>query len=459
MSDSSSSISYNPIRTALLTLQNDRKFWSVTSLVSSIALAIIASGLFFTTHHVLVPTSLLACSAALATLVIIYIGQTMLQKLKSNDLERQQLHNRYADLLHVDSNVLTNVLNSIHQLKAGRYATDDGLEVVRYAKQKTKLIIKKTEEGSTITTKTPFSKGAAKQACIQVRIDSNSKVIRELVKLKITYSNANKEEIAHEFTILKQLSEKTSNYILQASNIKNKSLSPTHMQTTFMTDYCNQLTYNRYFEAHPNASAYERLQVVSDGLKGLAVLHEFECLHLDLHWNNLFMHDGRGKLGDFGSSRPLHLLRKTEYLAQMFAKDSCWNGNYCMLAPEIYTEIYGIKIFEEKKIAKSNSFQHLPITLKADIWSFSVLISEITPKTPENVNIDHHCYTNAHPRKANAMQIAGIIQHQIDDIVEPQDKHSLYHLVWRMSHKTPENRPDALECANFIDTWLTNNPA
>lgn len=205
------------------------------------------------------------------------------------------------------------------------------------------------------------------------------------------------------------------------------------------------------------------LAVFEDCLRGVAALHEAGFLHLDCHRGNLFIDaQGRGRLGDFGSSRSIASLNTEEGFGKMMPITGK-NGQARLplamatklLAPEI---VQGIGCFNKKR-------KNFPlISGKADVWSLgNVLAKKLKPQSPpykkliecqeaiQSARVHQSAKPYFSPFSLKLGEHATYFSSLVDSYPpEPTNKSSVDYLIWKMLHPSQALRFTAVEAADYI---------
>ncbi|CAB5359194.1 unnamed protein product [Rhizophagus irregularis] len=142
-----------------------------------------------------------------------------------------------------------------------------------------------------------------------------------------------------------------------------------------------------------------------DITNGVHYLHKEKIIHRDLHAKNIVIHKGKAKITDFGYAKSLETQTK------------------------IHTEIFGMIPYVAPELLNHKGSQLPPFSWKTDIYSFGVLLWELSSGYPPFENTDEIllpiqiiCYKKR--------------EEQIPDT--PSDYYNLYTACW---NENPEERP------------------
>ncbi len=202
-------------------------------------------------------------------------------------------------------------------------------------------------------------------------------------------------------------------------------------------------------------------------LRGLAALHEAGYLHLDCHEGNLFIDaKERGRLADFGSSRPIDSLNTVEGFGKMMPVQTRDESHHLplamafhLLAPEIVRCIGRLK--EGQRDKKEAAL--VPISGKADVWTLgNILAKKLKPQSsayqktiecqeaiqPVTPNNQCYCPFTLSIEKNNQYH-QDLLSNYPD---EPINQASVDYLIWKMLHPDHNLRFSAQEAAEYIST-------
>ncbi|KAF1327274.1 Serine/threonine protein kinase, partial [Globisporangium splendens] len=129
-------------------------------------------------------------------------------------------------------------------------------------------------------------------------------------------------------------------------------------QSIFLVmEYCDQGDLLKYLMDLPNSRVRqeEAMQLLLQIARGLQYLHKHNIAHRDLSLENIFLHDGVCKIGDFGLSA----------LADIPARDCVGKTQY--VAPEAV-------------LSQATGVTYDPV--KADIWSLGVILFMMLTGSP-----------------------------------------------------------------------------
>lgn len=200
------------------------------------------------------------------------------------------------------------------------------------------------------------------------------------------------------------------------------------------------------------------LSLYEEYLRGLAALHEVGYLHLDCHKGNLFIDtEGHGRLGDFGSSRPIDSLNTKEGFGKMMPIETAGGRSLplamavALLAPEI---VLGIGHHQEEK----DVTQPPLISGKADVWAIgNSLASLLRPKAEAYqalTTVQHQLQPQKETFQPFALKLGehNIYYSKLTDTypAQPTQQLSLDLLILKMLHPDPNQCFTALEAADYI---------
>ena len=107
----------------------------------------------------------------------------------------------------------------------------------------------------------------------------------------------------------------------------------------------------------PTLKWYKKLEILHNVIDNLECIHSKNYIHKDLHSGNVLHFDHYVKITDFGLSQSIN--------------DS--NSNVCGVLPYIAPEVLNGK----------------PYTFKSDIYSFGIIMIEVSTRKPPYVNVSH----------------------------------------------------------------------
>ncbi|CAI2172141.1 278_t:CDS:1, partial [Funneliformis geosporum] len=164
-----------------------------------------------------------------------------------------------------------------------------------------------------------------------------------------------------------------------------------------------------------NTKWINRLLILNSIISGLKEMHHLNFIHCDFHHGNIL-----NTLGNLYSISDLGISKPIEYY-QLSVK---------------YDKVYGVLPFIAPEILKGE-----PYTLASDIYSFSIIMWEITSGIPPFNNISHDFSLSL-----------DICKGKHPEIIEntPQCYINLMKRCWNIN---PLLRPTALEINNIINNW------
>ncbi|PKC68056.1 kinase-like protein [Rhizophagus irregularis] len=197
--------------------------------------------------------------------------------------------------------------------------------------------------------------------------------------------------------------------------IKFYGLTSNGVKTYLITEWAENGNLRNYIlNRGQNIELKLKIRIAYDIAKdGLNYLHNEDVLHRDLHSKNIVIHDGNAKITDFGISKIQNSQKSTAYI-----------GNFGIIA-----------YMEPKRILDRN----FPYTKSSDIYSFGVLMWEISSGCPPFKSSDNiitlGLAINSGTRETT---ISGT----------PEEYKELYKKCWKQE---PEQRPAISEVLGGLE--------
>ncbi|GBB99331.1 hypothetical protein RclHR1_03490013 [Rhizophagus clarus] len=202
----------------------------------------------------------------------------------------------------------------------------------------------------------------------------------------------------------------------------NYSLSKNKKYMIVM-EYANGGSLKNYLKLNFNTLTWEnKYQLAHQIAKALECLHDEEILHRDLNSNNIFVHQNKIKLGDFGLSKRIEEMSKS---------GSVTIGVTPYIDPNK---------FDKQKNYKFNK--------KSDIYSLGVILWEISSGKPPFKNTD-----NNDPHYDVCLAVKIMLGHREIDVENtPVEYTELYKACW--DHE-PDKRPTVQQVVTKLEEIMS----
>ncbi|RIB17141.1 kinase-like domain-containing protein [Gigaspora rosea] len=188
-------------------------------------------------------------------------------------------------------------------------------------------------------------------------------------------------------------------------------------QYSMILEYANGGTLRNYLKTNFTRLQWaDKLCIAEELASGLLFLHEKDIIHRDLHSNNILIHDNKPKITDFGLSKQINETSKT-------------------------STAFGMPAYVEPLYLSDQQYKR---DKKSDIYSFGVILWEISSGRPPFQKLDANIVTLCHH----------LIKGKREEPIEGTPSHyiKLYKKCW---DKDPNNRPEInniLSNLNILNT-------